>query len=384
MNIESVPEYNVPDMSKMQNPGKISPLESSKDIAHHLMYKHIDDEKALQLLSPAVETCQDLSSGKFTNQEFSECYNKVKGVLGKCSNLKSIIKNSNELCNNLASEANLEMIKSNEELIEKLVKKVFPCLQEFCKDTKEIKDISHMIKKQLASSEPLAFSSSSFNLFDSSEDEIQGLAMSSMEGVLDTLYPVNDIEETLKMFSDQSSNAPCHMNWFMIQLQKGRVCEVITLVLNSIVKDREAFCEKIGHILRDAQPLLKTGVNLASFVAHRVLPCIADMCRQKHNVHIKHVAKVETMLKKVKPVGEEKPAKVIKESFAPIEKFTPKKKSSTSMFKTLVFWLVLAIVIYYVVKMFCSDRQVINIPANSRINLSTSEESLNLIKMLNV
>ena len=381
MNIESVPKYNVPDMSKMKNSGDVSPIESSKAIAHHLMYKHVDDEKALQLLTPVAATCEDLSSGKFTNQEFAQCYNKVKSVLGKCSNLKSIIKNSNELCNNLASEANLEMIKSNEELIEKLLKKVFPCLQDYCRNTKEIKDISHMIKKQLASSEPLAFSSSSFNLFNQSEEEIQGLAMSSMEGVLDTLYPVGDIEETLKMFSDQSSNTPCHMNWFMVQLQKGRVCEVITLVLNSIVKDREAFCEQIGHILRDAKPIMKTGVNLVSFVTHRILPCIADMCRQKHNVHIKHVSKVESMLKKVQPAKES-----VKENFAPVEKFTPKTKSkSTSMFKTLIFWIILAIVIYYVVKMYCGyNTQVINLPANSRFNISASEESLNLIKMMQV
>ena len=60
MNTESVPKYNVPDMSKMGNMNGVSPIESSKAIANHLMYQHVDDEKALQLLTPAINTCEDL------------------------------------------------------------------------------------------------------------------------------------------------------------------------------------------------------------------------------------------------------------------------------------------------------------------------------------
>lgn len=384
MNTESVPKYNVPDMSKMGNMNGVSPIESSKAIANHLMYQHVDDEKALQLLTPAINTCEDLQTGKFTNEDFAKCYNKVQGVLGKCSNLKSIIKNSDELCQNLASQTNLEMIKSNEELVEKLVKKVLPCLQDYCKNTKQIKDISHMIKDELKSSKPLAFASNSYNLFDQDQQAVQSLVGSSMEGVLDTLYPVGDIEESLAMFSNQSSSTPCHMNWFMKQMQEGRVCEVITLVLNSIVKDREAFCEKIGHILEDAEPVLKTGVNLFSFVAHRVLPCVAEMCRQKHGIHIKHVAKVENMLKKVQPTAEKVKitTKKVKENFAPIETFKPGTSSDFSIRK-LLFWVVLAIVIYCVIKMFCGpSTQIISIPAGSKFSLSATQESVDFLKTL--
>jgi hypothetical protein len=383
MNIDSVPKYNIPDMSKIGNMNGVSPIESSKAIANHLMYQHIDDEKALKLLTPAINTCEDLQTGKFTNADLAKCYNKVQDALGKCSNLKSIIKNSDELCQNLASQNNLKMIKSNEELVEKLVEKILPCLQDYCKNTKQIKDISHMIKDELKSSKPLAFSSNSYNLFDQDQQAVQSLVGSNMEGVLDTLYPVGDIEESLAMFSNQSSSAPCHMNWFMKQMQEGRVCEVITLVLNSIVKDREAFCEKIGHILEDAKPVLKTGVNLFSFVAHRVLPCVAEMCRQKHGIHIKHIIKVENMLKNIQPTSEKTPsAKKVKENFTPIETFKPSNSSDFSIRK-LLFWVVLAIVIYCVVKMFCGhSTQIISIPTGSKLSLSATQESVDFLKTL--
>jgi hypothetical protein len=171
----------------------------------------------------------------------------------------------------------------------------------------------------------------------------------------------------------------------MKQMQEGRVCEVITLVLNSIVKDREAFCEKIGHILEDAEPVLKTGVNLFSFIAHRVLPCVAEMCRQKHGVHIKHVAKVENMLKKVQPTAEKvkiTSTKKVKENFAPIETFKPNTSSDFSIRK-LLFWVVLAIVIYCVIKMFCGpSTQIISIPAGSKLSLSATQESVDFLKTL--
>ena len=206
-----------------------------------------------------------------------------------------------------------------------------------------------------------------------------------MEGLLETLYPINEIEESLTMFSDQSSSAPCHMNWFISQLQKGKVCEVISLVLNSIVKDREAFCERIGHILEDAEPVLKTGVNLFSFFAHRILPCISEMCRQKHNVHIKHVAKVENMLKKVK-TPESTSAKI-----APVETFedvTNKKCTSNLIskmpsLKTFLFWIVLAIAIYIVIKVMRKPSiKMISLPPGSRITMSAAPDSIDFLKTL--